>query len=275
MTYVSIPLLLTVRGVPVSYPHAPCVPTDRRSTAVVEGVRGMSQETLNTILAGVAALTGVAGILLSARYNRKQTREREEDRQLAEEQLELARGQAEMRPNLRVVEVRVIDQDESDVMEGAVDPSWITKLRALKESPPLSMISTFLSHRRLHDEPYSERVVLITLANDGKQAAYVVTGWIYLKVGTFVPLKPSGAPNVSLEGDEHRVAVVGEEGVTLPPRRSLSFRVIVAVLVSGTTQIRYDFAFSEGRGPEGSEEVSVQAGKEMKPGYRRSDSAER
>lgn len=72
-----------------------------------------------------------------------------------------------------------------------------------------------------------------------------------------MPLKPSGAPSVSLEGDEHRVAVVGEEGVTLAPHRAFSARVIVAVVVSGTTRIRYDFAFSEGRGPEGSEEISV------------------
>lgn len=85
------------------------VPTDRRSTAVVECVRRVSQDTVNTILAGIAAFTGVAGILLSILYNRQQTRERVKDRLLAEDQLGLARDQAEMRPNLRVVEVRLLE----------------------------------------------------------------------------------------------------------------------------------------------------------------------
>jgi sensor domain CHASE-containing protein len=71
----------------------------------------VSHETLNTILAGIAALTGVVVVWLTIRYNRQRRREREEDRQLVEEQLELARDQAEMRPNLRVSEVRLLEAD--------------------------------------------------------------------------------------------------------------------------------------------------------------------
>ncbi len=100
------------RGVPVSDPHARLIPTERRSTAVVEGVREVSQETLNTVLAGVAALTGVVGILLTVRFNRQRTREREEDRLLAQEQLELAREQSARLPELVVTGVRLVGVDE-------------------------------------------------------------------------------------------------------------------------------------------------------------------
>lgn len=65
----------------------------------------MSQETLNIILAGIAALTGLVGIWLTVRYNRQQTRERKEDRQLAEHQLELAREQAAQVSRIELMEV--------------------------------------------------------------------------------------------------------------------------------------------------------------------------
>lgn len=54
----------------------------------------MDQGTLNTILASIAALTGVIGILLTILYNRQRRREAITDRQLSQEQLELARDQA-------------------------------------------------------------------------------------------------------------------------------------------------------------------------------------
>ena len=62
----------------------------------------MSQETLNTVLSGVAALAGVVGVFLTVWYERKRHGEREEDRRLAEEQLRLAREQSG--PRLEVLQ---------------------------------------------------------------------------------------------------------------------------------------------------------------------------
>lgn len=153
----------------------------------------MRQETLSIVLSGVAAATGVVAIYLSVRHNRQRSREREEDRRLLEEQLALARDQAEMRPNLRVVEVLLVDPDDSDAMEGSVDPPWIVKLRNLREVSPLSMVSTFLQQGRLYEELVEEKVVVVTLANEGKTAANLVTGWVqpqaFLARGTTPPSK--------------------------------------------------------------------------------------
>ena len=62
----------------------------------------MSQETLNTILAGIAAASGLVTIYLSVKHHLQRTREREEDRRLAEQQLALAEEQAKLHPSLEV-----------------------------------------------------------------------------------------------------------------------------------------------------------------------------
>jgi hypothetical protein len=68
----------------------------------------MSQETLNTILSGIAALTGLVAVGIAIHQILQHRKEREEDhrtaeeqRRRAEEQLALARQQSEMRPTSR------------------------------------------------------------------------------------------------------------------------------------------------------------------------------
>ncbi len=222
----------------------------------------MDQQALNTILSSIAALTGavaavasVAGIWLSVRQNRRRAGEREKDRRLVEEQLELAREQSEMRPQLRVRNVRLLNPDDSDALEASVDPPWVNKLRNLAEIRPLAVVTTFLQQGRLLDERAEDKVVVVELANEGKAAAHLTTGWIYLEAGRLEPANPSGGPRVSQEGGEYRVAL--GEGTTLVPRRAVPFRVLVAALSPGDTRIRYDFASSEGGGATGSWDVSV------------------
>ncbi len=217
----------------------------------------MDQQTLNTVLAGVAALASAVTVYLTIAHNRQRGKEREEDRRLVEEQLTLARDQVEMRPDLCVVDVSLREPDDSDAMEGSVDPHWIAKLRNLREVSPLSMVSTFLQQGRLYDKTIGEKVVVVTLANKGRTAAHVVTGWVHLEAHRLEPTKPSGGRSVSLEGGEYRVAVVGEKVVTLAPRRSLTFRIVVAVFGTGATSVRYDFVSSEGQEAQGSYEVST------------------
>jgi flagellar biosynthesis/type III secretory pathway M-ring protein FliF/YscJ len=69
----------------------------------------MSQETLNTILSGIAALTGLVAVGIAIHQILQHRKEREEDRRTAEEQRQraeeqraLARQQSEMRPDLEV-----------------------------------------------------------------------------------------------------------------------------------------------------------------------------
>lgn len=74
-----------------------------------------------------------------------------------EEQLELARTQDEMRPDLRVVEVRLLDSEDSDFMEGSVGPPWMTRLRNLREVGPLSAMSTFAGRGGCMTSPSRKR----------------------------------------------------------------------------------------------------------------------
>ncbi len=217
----------------------------------------MSLEVLSILLSGVAAVTGVATVCLSVRHNRQRSMEREEDRRLVEEQLELAREQSEMRPHLRVTNILLLDPENLDAMEGSVDPPWMFKLRNLRGASPLSVVSTFLQQGRLLDKTIGEKVVVVWLGNDGKTAAHLVTGWIRLDATHLEPTNPSGGTSVSLEHGQYSVAFVGEDAVALAPGRSLSFRVIVAVHATGTTRIGYDFTSYDGRGPEGSQEVAL------------------
>jgi hypothetical protein len=225
----------------------------------------VDQQDLNIVLSSIAVLTGaiaavasVAGIWLSVRHNRQRGREREEDRRLVEEQLALAREQSGMRPHLWVRDIRLLHPDDSEALEGSVDPPWVNMLRNIREVGPLAMATTFIQQRRLHDRSAEDKVVVVEVANEGKTAAHLMTGWVYLDARRLEPTKPSGGPDVSLEGGEYRVAVVGEEKATVvPPRRAVSLRVHVAVLSSGDTRIRYDFVSSEGGGARGDWKVSV------------------
>lgn len=177
----------------------------------------------------------------------------------SEEQLEIARTQDEMRPDLRV-EVCLVDQEESDAMDGAVDPRWITALRNLREVRLLSAVSAVVRQRRLHDADTEHKVVVVEIANHGTAATRLVKGWVYLEASRLEPLKPTGGPTVTLRDGVYSVALLDKEE-TLPPGLSFSSRVIVAVLPGqlGTTEIGYAFssASSEGQGPKGRRKVPV------------------
>lgn len=213
----------------------------------------MDQQTLNTVLSSIAAFTGAVaaiaaaiGVWLSMRHNRQRGREREEDRRLVEEQLALARDQAEMRPHLRVRDVHLLDPGDSEELDGSVEPRWVNRLRNVGRANPLDLVTTFVQQGRLMDTSAKDKAVVVEIANEGKTAAHLLTGWIYLDAGRLEPTKPSGGPDVVLAGGEYRVALVGDERATvIPPHRAVTLRAHVAVLSPGETLIRYDFVSSE------------------------------
>lgn len=210
----------------------------------------MSQETLNTLLAGAAALASLVSVCLAVAHNRQRAREREEDRRLVEEQLALAREQHEMRPRLRVRSVRLLSPRDWEAMEGSVDPRWIGGLRNLrgnvKKADLLAMVTGFIQQGRLMERSAADKVVVLEVASEGKTAASLTAGWVYLDAGRMEPTNPSGGPGVSEQGGEYRVAVVGDDRATvIPLHRAVFLPVHVAVLSSGDTRIRYDLVSLE------------------------------
>jgi|SRR5829696_5459390 len=102
---------------------------------------------LGSLLVGLAATT-VAWVY-GENSRRQQHRHHEEQRALAEEQLQLAREQAEMRPDLEVVVCKV----------------------------------------RRHRYPAEKGTLQVVVANSGKVAAHNARGWIYFHKDFFGPPK--------------------------------------------------------------------------------------
>jgi hypothetical protein len=131
---------------------------------------------LGLVLSGVAAVASVVDIVISIRHNRQAAREREEDRQLAEEQLALARQQAQMRPDL------VVAAEHEDAT------------LVLTDEPP--------HHRRpssaamLYAQPPQYRgpgphgEIRLKLHNAGLTTANHVRGWFYFDAAHLRPVDP-------------------------------------------------------------------------------------
>lgn len=222
----------------------------------------MISEVLSILLSAVAAVAAVVGVWLSVRHNRQRGRERDEDRRLVEEQLALARQQSEMQPRLRVRSVRLLSPRDWEAVEGSVDPRWISGLRNLRENIKkadlLAIATAFIQQGRLMERSAGDKVVVVEIGNEGKTAAHLTTGWVYLDASRLEPTNPSGGPDVRRESGEYRVAVVGDERAkTVLPHRAVSLPVHVAVLSPGDTPIRYDFVSSEGEGTQGNWVVSA------------------
>lgn len=222
----------------------------------------MSQETLNTILAGVAALTGVVGIFLSLRYERNRCREREEDRLLVEEQLGLARYQAEMRPGLVV---RAYDSDDALLL--TEEPrEW----SASPSSPGLS-----IERPPRYTGPGPHGNVCLELSNEGRTAANNVRGWLRFNATFLRPVDPddlrsfspiSYSQNAESGEDSGMSFDYSPDGgtytVTLcedgkPPGTYSSFDVPVVFLSEGKTTVSYTVVCDEGAAAEGGFEIRV------------------
>jgi hypothetical protein len=177
----------------------------------------VSQATLNTILAGIAAFTGVVGIWLSIRHNRERAREREEDRQLSEEQLRLAQEQAARLPSLEVSDVLLLEikevadnrlhelvreTEEERAEEERTRREYEARLEEIqRRSPPYARdverwsleneFRLFLMGDRMGDRyegPLPDKVVRVSLVNRGKIAAFEITGTFRFEAAYLEPL---------------------------------------------------------------------------------------
>jgi hypothetical protein len=214
----------------------------------------MSQETLNTILSGIAAFTGFLAVSIAIHQILQHRKEREEDRrtaeeqrQRAEEQLSLARQQAELRPDFQV---------------------------------------------SMHLKPYGSGspelgTLVVGVHNSGKVAANSVSGWIYFEAAKLSPYDPWAAslrsgrprlpPYVHNQGkwgstcEEDQLPKNGfyqgylwKENGLLPGTRQM-FEFHVRKLRQGEAEVRYRVVSSEGARITGSATVEVTTGEGEEP----------
>ncbi len=265
----------------------------------------MSWEVPTFIVAGLALVATVV-------YGEIQRRAQRRDRQIAQEQLRLAREQAEMRPVLEVAEVRLLDVSDVEELEEYVRPirefraersekerrereregkekqqkqerskgldiskldskeleaesgegaSWPGILSGL--TPQVQFPD--LIHRSSASEPYEgplpDKVVRIKLVNQGRTAAYEVTGWIYFDHAHLEPVDEFGdGYDVEVLKDGWcKVAVGGGTGCSLLPTVNdpLSFDIAVKVHSLGKTQIEYEFTTPQGDNKAGLSDLYV------------------
>ncbi len=112
-----------------------------------------------------------------------------------------------------------------------------------------------------YEGPIPNKALLITVVNDGDEAAYEVAGWLRLEAVYLEPARLFSSSNtlVSSEDGFYRVRVGGYEKATLHGTRSalLRFRVAVAVRSSGTVRVEYDFTPAVGDGDRGTKLLEV------------------
>lgn len=238
---------------------------------------------MNTILAGIAALSGVIGILLTILYNRQRRRDSAQDRQLTQEQLELARDQAARLPDLSVAGVRLVEIDEvnevrdqvREVADERAEQEAARKAREAKQKElegmsalqrKVEMWSFDDTHRsNFHFDPFRyegplpDKVVLLDLTNQGRTTAFEVTGTLYFKAAYLEPLGYFSGK----EGDIHlQDGVCGVEigqarDIMLTPKSQSSLIVAVKVHKRGTTQVSYDLSSPAGSSTRGTVQLEL------------------
>lgn len=226
------------------------------------------------VVALASTVLALLALIFTVRYGRRQIG-------LAEEQLTLARKEAENRPVLEVSAMDLIDPVEIDaVVECAQErkewlDEWEQYERAKQDyeqrradAPTIGGMSLgldpypkppdfmrpfnnyLLLAQQDYDGPFPDWVLRVTVVNKGKTAALDVSGQLYLNPDHLEPLDFPGLDgNVEAQEDgTHQVSVYTGEGSRLlpaPTDEELTFDVAVLVK-QPTTNIRYAFATPQG-----------------------------
>lgn len=102
-----------------------------------------------------------------------------------------------------------------------------------------------------YDGPLPDKVVQIKLVNQGRAAAYEVTGWVVFDTKYLQPLDYflDGDTDEGLDSGFFRVEVGGGKDSTLLPTAndSLILQIAVKVFSPGSTYIEYEFASRTGK----------------------------
>lgn len=234
----------------------------------------------------VSALLALLALLVTVWFGRRQIR-------LAEEQLTLARKEAENRPVLEVSAMHLIDPTHVDtVMETVQERNeWLDDWaqyerevenyeRTRADAPTVGAMylslgpyprapdslrlwnNPLLLAQQDYEGPLPDWVLRVTVVNKGKIAALDVSGQLYLDPDHLVPLDFPGLDG-NIEAQEngtHQVNVYTGEGSRLlpgPTDEELTFDVAVLVKNPGTTHIRYAFATPQGDNVEDSWSLDI------------------
>jgi len=227
---------------------------------------------LGLVLSGVAAVASVVSVVIAIRHNRQRTTEREEDHQLAEEQLALARQRFEMRPDLVVVSGR---EDEPLVLTEEPPP-----YRAPEETWRSTSLGFTSPPRYQGPGPHGE--IHVELYNAGRTAANHVHGWFYFEASRLRPVDPDDlvAHNYALNkpNTERRrsfetvfprepndgLYTVSIRADRQPPGTTRPFEMPVVFNTLGPTRIGYSVVCDEGDKAEGHLDIQVPSGEEYR-----------
>ena len=205
-------------------------------------------------MAGIAALSGVIAAWGAIHYGRQGARNQAK-------QLQLAQKQAEMRPVLAVAEVRLLEvealeelrEEILDIQEERRREAEREAERNREESP---LYSSMLGYVRPppYKGPLPDKVVEVKLVNNGKTAAYEVTGWVSFEATYLEPLDyflDVNAVDVATNGFVRAEVGGGERSTLLTTANdAIRFQMAVKVHAPGNTVLRYEFASRAGKLPE-------------------------
>jgi hypothetical protein len=114
--------------------------------------------------------------------------------------------------------------------------------------------------------PIPDKLLEVTVVNEGKAAAYEVTGWLRLEASYLEPVplfsRRANARFSPVENGVYTVRVGGTPHSPLMPTANarLRFRVAVAVQHSpGTTKIEYEFTAPIGAGDKNTKHLDIPA----------------
>jgi hypothetical protein len=254
----------------------------------------MSAEDPTLIVGVITLVVAVLTLLAAVLYGEIQRRAQRRQQKLAEEQLALARGEAKRHPILVVTEVQLLDASEEEVVQETrlQRENWLKQLQQYEEDkkqwenerdriqnerardplshPPQELlapgpvdprhsgIGDVLRHaQKTYERDFPDKVLSVTLSNQGRVAALDLSGQLYLEAHHLRPLKFPGLDGVVETNHRegvHKVEVYTEEGSQLlpaPTEEEHTFRVAVMVESPGSTSVRYTFATPQGDTKEG------------------------
>lgn len=241
----------------------------------------MSQEILNTILSGLAAFGGIAATLvggvtiwLAIRHNRQRRRERQEDRRLAEEQLALARQEALRHPDLKVVDISLVNAEkvEDVVRTREAQEKWPAALEKAKKEEEnrqqtlgfylgawvraLKEMGDYSIQQAEYEGPCPDLVMSFELRNLGHRPAKDVEGGVKFDSNVLEPItfpKMNGKVSRGLELDL-ALGLTSEKDASLkvgtvppyPSGKTFVFRIALPKKSSGNTTAVAVFSTPDG-----------------------------
>jgi hypothetical protein len=221
---------------------------------------------LELILGLVGVLVGGGALIfafLAWLNSRKSVKVAKRSLYASEEQLRLAREQAQTHPDLEVTAVRLLEPEEaegvSELLQGveeerAREREWEEKSQQIEQLPMVERLfeedelskeylDLFANKNRYHG-PLPDKVVRVDVTNRGESAAFGVKGWIYFESSHLKPLDYFSDDMKVFDNQigAYKVKVGNENDILLTPIGGHSFDIAVSMRSPGSTWVAYDLS---------------------------------